>query len=172
ETLRQLFINRPARVKGETPEPISVVADSWVNALIVGAAVDDMGMVASLIDRLDSDQGGPGLAVQVFPLAKADARKVAQTVQSLYREGTSTAGALTVQPVTVSADDRINAIVVSAGEADIKSICDLVKKLDTDQVARVAEIRVFALKYARAESLSTILNASLNSKPTPLTDGN
>jgi hypothetical protein len=29
ETLRQLFINRPARVKGETHRPISVVADSW-----------------------------------------------------------------------------------------------------------------------------------------------
>ena len=28
ETLRQLFLNRPARVKGETPDPISVVADS------------------------------------------------------------------------------------------------------------------------------------------------
>jgi type II secretion system protein D len=172
DTLRQLFVNRPTRIKGEPPEPISVVADSWVNALIVGASVDDMGMVSSLIERLDSDQGGPGLAVQVLPLAKADARKVAQTVQSLYREGASGTTALTAQPVSVSADDRINAIVVSAGEGDVKRIAELVKKLDTDQVARVAEIRVFALRYARAESLSTILNTALNTKPAPLTDGN
>jgi type II secretion system protein D len=172
DTLRQLFANRPTRIKGEPPEPISVVADSWVNALIVGASVDDMGMVSSLIERLDSEQGGPGLAVQVLPLAKADARKVAQTVQSLYREGTSGTTALTAQPVSVSADDRINAIVVSAGEGDVKRIAELVKKLDTDQVARVAEIRVFALRYARAESLSTILNTALNTKPLPLTDGN
>jgi type II secretion system protein D len=170
DTLRQLFVNRPPRVKGEPVEPISVVADSWVNALIVGASVDDMGMVSSLIERLDNDQGGPGLAVQVLPLAKADARKVAQTVQSLYREGST--GTLTAQPVSVTADDRINAIVVSAGEGDVKRISELVKKLDTDQVARVAEIRVFALKYARAETLSTILNASLNGKPTGVTDPN
>jgi type II secretion system protein D len=170
DTLRQLFVNRPPRVKGEPPEPISVVADSWVNALIVGASVDDMGMVGSLIERLDSDQGGPGLAVQVLPLAKADARKVAQTVQSLYREGGT--GTASAQPVSVTADDRINAIVVSAGEGDVKRISELVKKLDTDQVARVAEIRVFALKYARAETLSTILNTSLNGKPTALTDAN
>jgi type II secretion system protein D len=170
DTLRQLFVNRPPRVKGETPEPITVVADSWVNALIVGAAVDDMGMVASLVERLDSEQGGPGLAVQVFPLAKADARKIAQTIQGLYREGTS--GTTTAQPVSVTADDRINAIVVSAGEADVKRISELVKKLDTDQVARVAEIRVFALRYARAETLSGILNTALNTKAAALTDGN
>ena len=170
ETLRQLFLNRPARVKGETPDPITVVADQWVNALIVGAATDDMGMVASLIERLDSEQGGPGLAVHVFSLAKADARKVAQTVQGLYREGPGATS--TALPVTVTADDRINAIVVSAGEADVKRISELVKKLDTDQVARVAEIRVFALRYARAETLSTILTTALNTKPAPLTEGN
>ena len=126
-------------MKGETPDPITVVADPWVNALLVGASVDDMGMVGSLIERLDSEQGGPGLAVQVFPLAKADARRVATTVQSLYREGTT--GSPSAQPVSVTADERINAIVVSAGEGDVKRISELVKKLDTDKVARVAEIR-------------------------------
>src|SRR5881409_234776 len=56
DTLQRLFANRPARVKGEPPEPITVVADAWVNALIVGAAVDDLGMVTSLIERLDGEQ--------------------------------------------------------------------------------------------------------------------
>src|SRR5439155_8391672 len=73
-------------------------------------------------------------------------------------------------PVLVSSDERLNAIVVSAGEADLKRIGELVKKLDTDDVARASEIRVFGLKYARAESLSTILNTALNTKPTAMTD--
>jgi hypothetical protein len=45
-----------------------------------------------------------------------------------------------------------------------------VKKLDTEQVARVSEIKVFPLRYARAESLSAILNTALNTKPTPLSE--
>src|SRR2546423_3403732 len=73
-------------------------------------------------------------------------------------------------PVAVSADERLNALVVSAGEGDIKRISDLVKKRDADQVARVSEIRIFALHYARADSLSTILNTALNTKPTQMTD--
>src|SRR5439155_6269267 len=166
DTLQRLFANRPPRIKGEPVEPITVVADAWVNALIVGAAVDDMGMATTLIERLDSEQAQLGLTVQVFSLSKADARKVAQTVQGLYREGTP---GMTF-PVAVSADERLNALVVSAGEGDIKRISDLVKKLDTDQVARVSEIRIFALHFARADSLATILNTSLNTKPTQLTD--
>ena len=168
DTMQRLFANRPPRVKGEPPDPITIVADAWVNALIVGAAVDDLAMVESLVQRLDSDQAQLGITVQVFSLAKADARRVAQTVQGLFKEGTA---GITL-PVAVSADERLNAIVVSAGETDLKRIGDLVKKLDTDQVARVSEIRVFPLQYARAESLSTILNTALNTKPTALNDPN
>ncbi|HKQ39769.1 MAG TPA: secretin N-terminal domain-containing protein [Verrucomicrobiae bacterium] len=168
ETLQKLFVNRPPRVKGEPPDPITVVADPWVNALLVGASVDDMSMVNSLIERLDSEQAQLGLTVQVFPLAKAVAKQVATTIQGLYREGTP--GTSTAYPVLVSSDERLNAIVVSAGEADLKRIGELVKKLDTDNVARVSEIRVFGLKYANAQNLSTILNSSLNMRPAALTE--
>jgi len=43
-----------ARVKGEPVDPITIVADQWVNALLVGATVEDMGSVAALIERPDS----------------------------------------------------------------------------------------------------------------------
>ena len=165
-TLQPIFANRPPKVKGEAPEPITIVADPWVNALLIGAAADDMSSVETLIQQLDADPSDAGLAVHVFPLAKADARRVATTVQSLFREGTPG----TALPITVSADERINAIVVSCGDADAKRIAELVKKLDTEQVARVSEIKVFPLRYARAETLSTILNTALNTKPTPLSE--
>jgi type II secretory pathway component GspD/PulD (secretin) len=125
-------------------------------------------MVASLIQQLDAEPTETGLAIHVFPLSKADARRVATTVQGLFRETTPNQ----VLPVTVNADERINALVVSCGEVDARRIGELVKQLDTDQVARVAEIRVFPLEHARAETLSTILTSALNTKPTPLTEQN
>jgi len=36
-TLQQIVANRPPRVKGETLDPINIVADRWVNALLVAA---------------------------------------------------------------------------------------------------------------------------------------
>ncbi|MFA6543716.1 MAG: secretin N-terminal domain-containing protein [Limisphaerales bacterium] len=171
-TLQPIFANRPPRVKGEPNDPVTIIADSWVNALLVGANVEDLGIVENLLKQLDTEPAINGLAIHVFPLAKADVRKVALTVQSLFRDGPPGAAALPGQhmPVQVTADERINALVVSCGEVDAKRISELVKRLDTEQVARIAEIKVFPLKNARAEALSTILNAALNTRPAPLSD--
>lgn len=169
--MQQIVANRPQKVKGEPLDPITIVADAWVNALLVAASVDDLSTVESLIQRLDSEPAESGLAIHVFPLAKADARRVATVVQGLFREtGPGVVGGSL--PVTVNADERINAIVVSCGEVDAKRISDLVKQLDTEQVARVSEIKVFPLRFAKADILSGILNTALNTKPTPLTEQN
>lgn len=165
-TLQPIFANRPPRVRGEPLDPVTIIADSWINALLVGATLEDMAAVESLINQLDAEPSATGLAIHVFPLAKADARKVVLTVQGLFRDGTPGQ----VLPVQISADERINALIVSCGEVDAKRIGELVKRLDTEQVARVAEIKVFPLKNARAETLSAILNTALNTKPAPLTD--
>ncbi len=164
-TLTQLFAKRPTTVRGEPPDPITVVEDSWANALIVGASPEDLVMVESLIAQLDNGQMEAGMEVQVMPLVKADARQVATTITTLYRSG----GPGTVSPVTANVDERLNAVIVSAGQSDIKRIADLVKKLDTDQVTQVNEIHVFTLTNARATQLSVILTSILNSKPTSLT---
>merc|ERR1711916_93865 len=110
-----------------------------------GARVNDMAMVESMIEKLDSDQAELGLKVEVIPVLKADVDRIADTVQALYREG-STGSAL---PVFVNPDERLNSLVVSGGETDIERIKELVRKLDTDEVSRVNEIRVIPLEYAR-----------------------
>ncbi len=160
-TLTRLFANRPSRITGKTPDPITLVADSWVNALLVGASVDDMEMVVSLIEKLDSTQPENGMQVQVIPIVKGDANAIAQTVRGLYREGPNTPVS-----VQVNVDERLNALVVSAGEADLKRITDLVQKLDATNVARVSEIRIFPLKFAQADELAQVLTIALTGRPT------
>ena len=169
DTLEQLFANRPPPVKGQRPDPITLVADAWVNALIVGARVHDMTMVESMIEKLDSEQVELGLRVEVIPVLKANVERIAETVQELYRESSTRASGL---PVFVNADERLNALVVSGGETDLKRIKEVVRKLDTDEVSRVNEIRVIPLEYARADSLATILSSALNDKPDSLEGGN
>jgi len=166
--LQELFLKRPSRMQGQPPEPITMVSDAWANALIVGASDEDMPMIESLIERLDNNAPQPGIAVRVFPLAKGDARRVAQTIQSLYREG----NAGTTAPVTINVDDRLNALVISAGEADVQRIAELVKKLDTDAVARIAEIRIIELRHAQADELAMILTRALTTRAPAVTEQN
>jgi type II secretion system protein D len=159
-TLQRLFQNRPARLAGRPADPINIVADSWANALVVSASNEDMTMVASLIETLDAQPADGAMQVRVLPLAKADARSVSQTVLGLYRDSPGAPAS-----VGVNVDERINAIVVSAGEQDMVRIEELVRKLDTDVVARISEIRIFPLRYAQASELAQVLTLALTGRP-------
>jgi type II secretion system protein D len=164
-TLTQLFAQRVAR--GGVKEPVTIVTEARTNSLIVSASPDDLKVAESLINRLDAEPDRPGTSVQVFAIAKADATQVATTLKSLYTaQGAAAAG---TPSVVVGVDERINAVVVSAGPADLKRIGEIVQQLDTDTVPRVTEIRVFTLQNADATELATILTGALNNKPTPLT---
>ncbi|MEX2673281.1 MAG: secretin N-terminal domain-containing protein [Phycisphaeraceae bacterium] len=160
QTLEQLFSARPSAAGAPAPQTITVIADPWANAVLVSAAAEDMAMVASLVERLDTGAHDED-NVEIFRLAKADASQVAETIESLYRQA-GPGG----QQVALNVDERLNAIVVSAGSADAKRIGSLVKRLDTEDLARVAEIRVIQLKHARANELSTLLTELLTSTPT------
>jgi len=164
-TLQRLFANRPPPGPGQTLTPVTILADAWANALIIGGSEDDLKLAEDLIHQLDNPTPNTQAQVEVIPLAKANAHQVAQTLQTLYRSAGAAAGTV---PVAINVDDRLNAIIVSAGQEDIDRIRQLVKKLDTGQVAKVVEIRVIQLQYARAQELANILNDVLNRNPTTL----
>ena len=163
--LDRLFTGRTTPPGGQAPQPVTIIADPISNSLVVGAATEDLPMVRDLVGRLDAEQTSPDINVAVFPLAKANATSVSQIIQSLYRDSGTTVG----PSVAINVDDRINALVVSAGENDLKRIEELAKQLDTDKVKRVSEIRVFGLKHASATDLALLLNTALNTKPESLT---
>jgi type II secretion system protein D len=168
-TLQQLFAQRVSR--GVPLDPVTVVIEQRTNSLIVAASPEDMKLAESLIARLDAEPDRPGTTVQVFPLVKADATQVSATINNLYKTGPGGAGAAATggPQVVVSVDERINALIVSAGPADQKRISELVRQLDADSVPRVTEIRVFTLQNADATEMVQILTAALNNKPVPLT---
>ncbi len=162
--IQSLFDKRVTR--GETKDPVTVIADAKVNALIVGAAPQDMEMVRMLIARLDIEPAARGRTVQVYPLHQADATATANTIRGLYQSQ----GVPDTALPGISVDERINAIVVAGGQADQEHIADLIRQLDTETVARVTEIRVFTLEHADATELSKLLTEALTNKPKAMTD--
>jgi len=162
-TLQRLFDQRVAR--GNTKDAVTVVADPKANALIVSASPEDMKLAESLIAKLDSEPKAPGTALQIFPLVKADAARVAETIRNLYESQ----GGVAAAGVGISVDERINALVVSGGAADLKRVSELIEQLDRDTVTRVTEIRVFSLENAEASELAQILTDALTNKPKALT---
>ncbi|HUS90456.1 MAG TPA: secretin N-terminal domain-containing protein [Phycisphaerae bacterium] len=161
-TLQQLFTQRVSR--GQTTDPVTVIADSRSNMLIVGASPSDMELAESLIKQLDDSQSQTGGVVTTFTLDKADATAVAATLRTLFEAQGATAGT-----VNISVDERTNTLIVSAGEADLKRARELIEQLDKEQLTSVTEIRVFTLQHADATELAAVLTSTLTNKPTPLT---
>jgi type II secretory pathway component GspD/PulD (secretin) len=160
-TLQQLFTQRVTRET--TKDPMTVIADARSNSLIVGASPADMKLAETLIAQLDMPQG-KGSTMVAFPLKKADATQVANTLKTLLA-GQAGTGAAAAGAANISVDERTNTILVSAGAADLQRIKELVDQLDREQLTNVTEIRVFPLQHADATELSQILTSLLTNKP-------
>ncbi len=161
DTLQKLFDGRVER--GDTKEAVTVLSDRKTNSLILAAGGDDMKLAGELIGKLDVEDRTDGESMQIFPLGKADASQVSQTLKELYpaKDGT--------EQINVTVDERINAVIVTAGANDMKRVKALVTQLDQPKVTRVTEIRVFTLKNAEAEELAEILTETLTQKPKAMT---
>lgn len=164
--VEQLFSQRVVR-EGQQRDPVTVLSDARSNALVVGASPSDMLEVAGLIERLDVPPR-PGETVRVFPLKKANPASVQQTLEGLFQ----TQGGPQAAGVTIGVDERRNAVIVSAGQADMERMADLIDKLDSGLPAEVTTIQVFTLRNADAAELAALLNATLTNKPDPMTDAN
>ncbi|MHC4293980.1 MAG: secretin N-terminal domain-containing protein [Planctomycetota bacterium] len=161
-TLQKLFDQRVDR--GDTKETVTIIADAKSNALIIGATGDDLAAAESLIAQLDVAHPTPGTITQVFPLLKADAIQVSETIKDLYKAQ----GEKAAEGIGISVDERINALVVSGGAADLKRIAELIDQLDASPPTNISGIRVFALQNADAKELATILTDTLTQKPAPM----
>lgn len=164
-TLQRLFDQRASR--GQDLEDVTILADSRSNSLIIGATPEDMETAESLIAKLDVPTGEERTNVQVFPLKKANAQDVADTLADLYSSGPNAGGEL-----TISVDERSNALLVSGGRSDLKRVAELIAQLDQEKVAHITEIKVFALDNADSQELAQLLMDVLTNKPDPMTNVN
>ncbi len=143
----------------DASDNITIEPDPVGNTLVVAASDENAEAVRALVDMLVEAESNAvrGRAFELIPIVTSRAQDVADLLDELYvREVNRTRGENTVQ---VTADERVNALVVNAPWADIEVIEDLVKQLDGAKPASVVEIKYIALESANAlETVSLIQN--------------
>jgi general secretion pathway protein D len=157
-----------------------VIAELRTNALIVRAAPADMAEVRALINELDAPGGEAVNELRVFKLRHSLASTLAPVLQRAVRGEGSDATAATeglatllrmvtidaegrqqlasgvLAGVTVNADTRANALVVSAPPESMSLMEALITQLDQPPDA-VAELKVFTIKNGDAVALAEML---------------
>ncbi|MBM3846556.1 MAG: hypothetical protein FJ405_09765, partial [Verrucomicrobia bacterium] len=127
---------------------VTILSDSRSNSLLVSGSRNAFEMVESLARQLD--KAGPALSGQIrlIPLAHADPRVMASTLDSLFDQRYDAARSSDVQrtkPIILP-DPRSNSLLVSANQEDNRTIDDLLKRLDAKMENPSLTLTVIPLK--------------------------
>lgn len=170
----QLFPRR-----GRTGAPVSAVADVRTNAVIVTSPQNDFPQVEALIRRIDTPSAGEVVRIRTFALQSARATEVAATLRAALDISTQATGRARAlqgevrrfvdrdgEPVevraTITPEARSNTLLVTASEASMGLIADLIAELDEQPAVSPVEYRVIALENASAYDVTWSLRELLN----------
>ncbi len=138
---------------------INIVADEPTNTLITSASRDDHLLISGLLKLLDQPSN-IAKQFQIFPLERAKATTVAETLDQLFQQQAEGASGR-ADAIAVQADERSNSIVVWASASEMENIATIVEKLDTTRPAMEMMVKVVRLKQALAEDFADILTETL-----------
>ena len=124
----------------------SLTANRNANSLVVADYADNIRRIRDLVVQIDRDSA----ATQIVALDNAGAREIASALQGLAGQGVAGEGAR--PPVTVVPIDSSNAIALRGDPTSVSRFAAMAKELDK-RAESGAEIRVYQLEYANAETL-------------------
>ena len=161
--LQQLMQER-ARSLGDAETPsdrVTVLSEPGSNSLVVAANTANVETIRELIRLLGDADGAMGdLPVEVILLSRSRAQDLIGTIRTMYAdEENRRRGANSVR---VTADERLNALVVAGTAADVAAIRGLVARLDETSPGRVVEIRYIPLASANAVEMVGLIETVLS----------
>lgn len=143
----------------------SIEAEPTSNLLIVAASEENLQLVRELLTALAGDAGkfAASARTELIGLSKATAAEAAQQLRQMYADKENQRrgeGA-----VSIIANDRLNALVVTGSEQDIAEIRGLVAQLENAQVTAIRQIKRIELKSANALEMVNLLENLLAGRP-------
>jgi len=164
--LQQLMTERieSTRRTGGIDSPMdtfSVLADPANSLLILACSEENLQLVKDLVSTIQDDAGliSSGGRMELIELRHARAEEIAGSIREVYvnreneRRGQNT--------VSVTAETRLNALIVRGGDADIDAIRELVARFDKSEVLSVQDVRRFELTSANALEVVRLLEGVL-----------
>ncbi|MBL0926119.1 MAG: hypothetical protein IBJ11_00510 [Phycisphaerales bacterium] len=137
-----------------TLDPASVRATPGPSAstLIVSAPAEALPLIDGFLAVLDQSPAAAGVAIRTYPLASAQASALAPTLQQAFDAARERAGADGRTRPRILADDRTNALLVTAGDADQAELARLLKQLDSADPGQARALAILPVQGGAAAS--------------------
>ncbi|MFA5903127.1 MAG: type II secretion system secretin GspD [Desulfobacula sp.] len=150
EELKNLF--SPMVPKGSI-----VLSYRDTNMLIVTATLASIDRLLKIVEKIDIESVGK--QISVVPLKHADAKKLAQSLSSIFNAKAKDVKVKQGAELDASfvADERTNSIVLLASIVETDRVKELIGILDQEVPKGDERIRVYYLEHASAEALVKVL---------------
>ncbi|MBX3363717.1 MAG: hypothetical protein KF866_03030 [Phycisphaeraceae bacterium] len=163
----RLAASRRAGVPESPSDAVSIEPEPASGSLIIAASDENLEVIRELLSaltRAGAEGGGLGAPrTEVIPIPNGQVEDIFDSINELYvRRENEKRGA---GSVIVSANARLNAVVVTGTEADILAIRSLIQSLGTADVRIQQDIRRIELKTANALEVVNLLEAILAGRP-------
>jgi general secretion pathway protein D len=142
----------------------SITANRNANSLVVADYADNIRRIRELVRQIDRDSA----ATQIVTLDNAGAREIATALQGLAGQGGGEGGR---SPVSVAAIDSSNAIALRGDPTSVARFAAMAKQLDA-RAQSGAEIRVYPLNNANAETLLPTIQSLIGGGNVPSSSAN
>lgn len=139
------------------PKGSIVLSYRDTNMLIITATLSSIDRLLKIVERIDVESIGK--QISVLPLKYADAKKLVQSLSTIFSAKAKDVKAKqnTELDVNFVADERTNSIILLAGIQETSQVKELIKILDQEVPKGDERIRVYYLEHASAESLVKVL---------------
>ena len=140
---------------------VSITSLGQPNALLLIGRKEAVQSVEDLINKLDQPLD-PSNQLRVFRLLHASSVDAETTIRDFFTEtpgsGEDVRTGLGTR-VKLIADYRTNSLIVQAAPRDLAEVARLIEQIDVEGTPAQNEVRIFRLKNAIAEDLTTVLNS-------------
>lgn len=166
--IREIFEKRAESEAEQNRIPFQVMSEEGTNSLIISASREDHitvdGMLRSLDRQSDFEQ-----QTRIFPLAKAKAEDLAETLTELFESQRRGSGSGTgaggtggdTSGIAITPDQRTNSLIVWAAPSDLENISTIIDRLDKTDPKIELMVKIVNLKQTLAEDLADVLNDAL-----------
>ncbi len=129
---------------------VEILSDDASNAIIILASKENIAKLRPMVTRLDAKDTSADQRLTILPLENSEAKNVVTSLQTILDKKKYTKE--TDKPM-VSVYEELNAIVVSASEADIEDIKGMIKILDVEKPQVFVKARIIEISNTKSAQI-------------------
>jgi type II secretory pathway component GspD/PulD (secretin) len=139
------------------PSKVRLTADASGSLLIVAAPDDAMPLIDRFVGLIDQSPVTSRLAIRRYELANARSTDLARTLQTLMDAQRQGVGSNELPAARFIADERTNALLVTAAEAQHAEVKRILETADASTEDKSLETRIIALQQAAPATVQKIV---------------